>query len=146
MESVILWENSAVIEMGSGYISVITAISFILPAMQGKRLIILCRDPPPPQRSIWRDSLFPGYVIQSCGVNLRTRTSPRSHPATPPDPLFPESTRTLRSLSMPQQKLLLTSVLNTPEDLRSVGTDRTSKQPFKRFTGENMLYLPRGGG
>lgn len=32
---------------------------------------------------------------------------------------------------MPEQKSLLTRVLNTPEDLQSVGTDRTSKQPLR---------------
>lgn len=98
--------------------------------MQGKWLIIFCRDPLPPI-SIKRDRHFPCHVIWSCRGNLKTRTSPQSHPFPSPTSSSPESAHTLRSLLMAQQKLLLTRVLNTPEDHQSVGTDRTSKQPLR---------------
>ena len=109
--------------MGPDYISVITAISFILWA-----------EPPPPVDPF---SSSPGYISSILGWG--------PHPnLTPPNLLFPwkhthththrhthTHTHTLRSLSMPRQKLLLTSVLNTPEDRQSVATDRTSKQPLR---------------
>lgn len=138
--------------MGTGHIRVIAAFpSWIYPVSHaGKMVNYPLQRPPSPPRSIQWDRRFPCHVIWSCGVNLRTRTSPRSQPLSSSTPSSPENTHAVRSLLvrsllMPEQILLPTRVLNPAEDLQSVWADRTSnKVAIRRFNGENMLGLPQG--
>ncbi|KAI9547997.1 hypothetical protein NQZ68_013015 [Dissostichus eleginoides] len=106
-----------------------------------KRLTL---DPLPPT-----DLVLVGQALPlSCDPELWSESEDEDlTPISPPTQLtFLEREHTLRSPLMPPQKLLLTRVLITPEDLQSVGSDRTSKQPLGGSLEKTCWVYHRGIG
>lgn len=133
-------KNVTDILMGTGHIRVITAIS----SMQGKWLIIPCRDPLPPQIYLVGQTL-----PLSCDPELWSESededlTPISPPYPAPPRLLPRKrTHTEVPVSAPAEITPDTSSQHARGS--PVSRDwQNFKVAIRRFIGENMLGLPQG--